>query len=82
VWIASSASRRRHTTNLAIVAPGIAEALLATALGLVGAIRVFMIYNVLARSTAPYLGHLRRWRLGDALFFMRQPVSRADEVIE
>jgi biopolymer transport protein ExbB len=41
-----------HTTNLAVVAPGIAQALLATALGLVAAIPAVMIYNVLARQTA------------------------------
>jgi biopolymer transport protein ExbB len=40
---------KAHTTNLAVVAPGIAEALLATALGLVAAIPAVMIYNVLAR---------------------------------
>ena len=34
-----------HTTNLAVVAPGIAEALLATALGLVAAIPAVVIYN-------------------------------------
>jgi biopolymer transport protein ExbB len=42
---------KAHTTNLAVVAPGIAEALLATALGLVAAIPAVMIYNILARST-------------------------------
>ena len=47
---------KAHTTNLAVVAPGIAEALLATALGLVAAIPAVMIYNVLARSTAHYRG--------------------------
>jgi biopolymer transport protein ExbB len=41
---------KAHTTNLAVVAPGIAEALLATALGLMAAIPAVMIYNVLARS--------------------------------
>jgi len=41
-----------HTTNLAVVAPGIAEALLATALGLVAAIPAVVIYNLLARLTA------------------------------
>ena len=39
-----------HTTNLAVVAPGIAEALLATALGLVAAIPAVVIYNHLTRS--------------------------------
>ena len=43
-----------HTTNLAVVAPGIAEALLATALGLVAAIPAVVIYNLLARLTARY----------------------------
>ena len=41
---------KAHTTNLAVVAPGIAEALLATALGLVAAIPAVVIYNVFARS--------------------------------
>jgi MotA/TolQ/ExbB proton channel family len=41
---------KAHTTNLAVVAPGIAEALLATALGLVAAILAVMIYNVLPRA--------------------------------
>jgi biopolymer transport protein ExbB len=45
---------RTQTTNLAVVAPGIAEALLATALGLVAAIPAVVAYNVLARSTAGY----------------------------
>jgi biopolymer transport protein ExbB len=43
-----------HTTNLAVVAPGIAEALLATAIGLVAAIPAVIIYNVFARSIAGY----------------------------
>jgi len=43
-----------HTTNLAVVAPGIAEALLATALGLIAAIPAVVIYNHLARSIAAY----------------------------
>ena len=43
-----------HTTNLAVVAPGIAEALLATAVGLVAAIPAVIIYNGLARATAGY----------------------------
>jgi len=43
-----------HTTNLAVVAPGIAEALLATALGLVAAIPAVVIYNHLARSITAY----------------------------
>jgi biopolymer transport protein ExbB len=45
---------KSQTTNLAVVAPGIAEALLATALGLVAAIPAVVIYNVFARSIAGY----------------------------
>jgi biopolymer transport protein ExbB len=43
-----------HTTNLAVVAPGIAEALLATAFGLAAAIPAVVIYNSFARSIAHY----------------------------
>ena len=42
------------TTNLAVVAPGIAEALLATAIGLVAAIPAVIIYNVFARAITGY----------------------------
>lgn len=42
----------KQTTNLAVVAPGIAEALLATALGLVAAIPAVVIYNHFARQIA------------------------------
>lgn len=45
---------KTQTTNLAVVAPCIAEALLATALGLVAAIPAVVIYNVFARSIAGY----------------------------
>ena len=43
-----------NTTNLAVVAPGIAEALLATAIGLVAAIPAVIFYNVLARANGGY----------------------------
>jgi biopolymer transport protein ExbB len=46
---------KSQTTNLAVVAPGIAEALLATALGLVAAIPAVIIYNHFARVTKAYL---------------------------
>src|SRR6516165_9550769 len=60
-----------HTTNLAVVAPGIAQALLATAFGLVAAIPAVMIYNVLARQTAQYRAYL-----GDASAQVMRLVSR------
>jgi biopolymer transport protein ExbB len=49
---------KSQTTNLAVVAPGIAEALLATAIGLVAAIPAVIIYNHFARLTRTYLDHV------------------------
>jgi len=46
---------KSQTTNLAVVAPGIAEALLATAFGLVAAIPAVIIYNHFTRVTKGYL---------------------------
>jgi len=46
---------KAQTTNLAVVAPGIAEALLATAIGLAAAIPAVIIYNHFARGTRTYL---------------------------
>ncbi len=60
-----------HTTNLAVVAPGIAQALLATAMGLVAAIPAVVVYNVLTRQTAHY-----RALLGDASAQIIRLVSR------
>ena len=47
-----------QTTNLAVVAPGIAEALLATAIGLFAAIPAVVIYNIFARMIASYKAFL------------------------
>ncbi|MDR0810006.1 MAG: tonB-system energizer ExbB, partial [Gemmobacter sp.] len=60
-----------RTTNLAVVAPGIAEALLATALGLVAAIPAVVIYNHFARQIAAY-----RQALGDAAAAILRLLSR------
>ncbi|MDR6659862.1 biopolymer transport protein ExbB [Tardiphaga robiniae] len=46
---------KSQTTNLAVVAPGIAEALLATAIGLVAAIPAVIIYNHFSRVTKAYM---------------------------
>ena len=62
---------KSQTTNLAVVAPGIAEALLATALGLAAAIPAVVIYNVFARQIAGY-----RALLGDASAEVLRMVSR------
>jgi biopolymer transport protein ExbB len=62
---------KAHTTNLAVVAPGIAEALLATALGLVAAVPAVVIYNMFARSISSY-----RALLADAAAQIIRHVSR------
>jgi biopolymer transport protein TolQ len=46
------------STNLAVVAPGIAEALLATAIGLVAAIPALVAYNKLSNDVAKIAGRL------------------------
>lgn len=60
-----------QTTNLAVVAPGIAEALLATAIGLVAAIPAVVIYNVFARAIGGY-----RHLLSDIAASIERLVSR------
>ncbi len=62
---------KAQTTNLAVVAPGIAEALLATAVGLFAAIPAVIIYNQFARSIASY-----RALVGDAGAEVQRLVSR------
>jgi biopolymer transport protein ExbB len=63
-----------QTTNLAVVAPGIAEALLATALGLFAAIPAVVIYNSFARSVGGY-----RMLVADAGALVMRLVSRDGE---
>jgi biopolymer transport protein TolQ len=46
----------QQSTNLAVVAPGIAEALLATALGLLAAIPAVIFYNKLTQDTDRVIG--------------------------
>ncbi len=60
-----------RTTNLAVVAPGIAEALLATALGLVAAIPAVVVYNLCARATAAW-----RARVGEGAAEILRLLSR------
>jgi len=62
---------KAQTTNLAVVAPGIAEALLATAIGLVAAIPAVVIYNFLARAITGY-----RHTLADASAAIERLASR------
>ena len=51
---------KAQTTNLAVVAPGIAEALLATAIGLVAAIPAVIFYNHFSRGSKNYLEIVNR----------------------
>ena len=62
---------KSQTTNLAVVAPGIAEALLATAFGLAAAIPAVVIYNLFSRKIADY-----RALLGDSSAEVLRLVSR------
>lgn len=62
---------KSQTTNLAVVAPGIAEALLATAIGLVAAIPAVIIYNWFSRGIGVYRAHA-----GDASAEVMRLVSR------
>jgi biopolymer transport protein ExbB len=62
---------KAQTTNLAVVAPGIAEALLATAVGLVAAIPAVVIYNVFTRVIGA-----RRAQLADLSAAIQRHVSR------
>ncbi|ODN66109.1 tonB-system energizer ExbB [Methylophaga muralis] len=62
---------RSQTTNLAVVAPGIAEALLATAMGLIAAIPAVVIYNHFSRKITAY-----RSLLGDVSTSLLILVSR------
>ena len=62
---------KTNTTNLAVVAPGIAEALLATAMGLIAAIPAVVMYNAFARAITGY-----RALLGDAAAEVLRHLSR------
>jgi len=66
---------KSQTTNLAVVAPGIAEALLATALGLAAAIPAVVIYNIFSRQIGGY-----RDLVGDASAEILRWVSRELDV--
>ena len=71
---------KSQTTNLAVVAPGIAEALLATAIGLVAAIPAVIIYNHFARVTRSYLELVNR-ASGSAARLLSRDLDRAGGVV-
>ena len=61
-----------QTTNLAVVAPGIAEALLATAIGLAAAIPAVMLYNKFSRDIGRFSGRLQSFESEFAIALSRQ----------
>jgi biopolymer transport protein ExbB len=68
---------KSHTANLAVVAPGIAEALLASAIGLVAAIPAVIIYDVFARAIAGY-GALLSDASGEVLQHLSRDLERQE----
>jgi biopolymer transport protein ExbB len=69
---------KSQTTNLAVVAPGIAEALLATAIGLVAAIPAVILYNQLARAIAGYRALVRE-NAGEVERILSRQLDRGEE---
>lgn len=69
------------TTNLSVVAPGIAEALLATGIGLVAAIPAVLLYNAILRRIGGFRHALADARLELILRFSRELDQRAKGVV-
>ncbi len=73
---AFSAIAAMHNTDLAVVAPGIAEALFATAIGLVAAIPAVLAYNTLSNSLARFAGRLEGFGSEFSAILSRQTEER------
>ena len=67
-----------QNTNLAVVAPGIAEALFATAVGLVAAIPAVLIYNMLSSQLAKFAGRLEAFASEFGAILARQTEAAAN----
>jgi biopolymer transport protein TolQ len=61
-----------HNTSLSVVAPGIAEALFATALGLVAAIPAVIAYNKLSNDLGRYANRLESFSTEFSAILSRQ----------
>lgn len=61
-----------HNTNLSVVAPGISEALFATAIGLVTAIPAYAAYNVIGNSLSKFQDRLEGFGTEFAAILSRQ----------
>ncbi len=72
-----SAIAAMHNTNLAVVAPGIAEALFATAIGLVAAIPAVLAYNKISTDLARFAGRLEGFGTEFGAILSRQSEERA-----
>ena len=66
-----------RNTNLAVVAPGIAEALFATAIGLVAAIPAVLAYNQISTSLARFAGRMENFGSEFSAILSRQSEERA-----
>ena len=65
-----------HNTNLAVVAPGIAEALFATAIGLVAAIPAVLAYNKISTDLARFASRLEGFGTEFGAILSRQSEER------
>lgn len=72
-----SAIAAMHNTNLSVVAPGISEALFATAIGLVTAIPAYIAYNVATRSIDNFADRLEAFGTEFAAILSRQSEERS-----
>jgi len=72
-----SAIAAMHNTNLSVVAPGIAEALFATAIGLVAAIPAVLAYNQISTSLARFATRLEGFGVEFGAILSRQSEERA-----
>ena len=72
-----SAIAAMHNTNLSVVAPGIAEALFATAIGLVAAIPAVLAYNQISTSLARFAARLEGFGVEFGAILSRQSEEKA-----
>ncbi len=72
-----SAIAAMHNTNLAVVAPGIAQALFATAVGLFAAIPAVLAYNTISTDLARFAGRLEAFAAEFGAILSRQTEERA-----
>ena len=72
-----SAIATMHNTNLAVVAPGIAEALFATAIGLVAAIPAVLAYNKISNDLSRFAARLEGFGTEFSAILSRQSEERS-----